>query len=173
MILCLFAGFIYFYYNEASFSFSKLLPLPFTLGLLFFFSLIFKAFEFIFLKNESGLNVDLPQNFVAWLFCILGFIFSAFYEEVLYRFYLCESIIKFIETKASEKTFTFKRNIGLFFEIVIALLFAFSHLYLGWLSVVNAFAAHIILRITYKKSGAIWAGFIAHFIYNIISLILL
>lgn len=173
LILCLLALFVYISYNDESFSFIKLLPAIFTLGLLFFTSLVFKAIDVIFIKSDSKIHVDLPVSFTGWLFCILSFLFSAFYEEVLYRFYLCESLINFLERKASEKTDAFKRNIRLFFEIVIALLFAFAHLYLGWLSVINALAAHIILRITYKKSRGIWSGFAAHFIYNIISLILL
>ena len=174
LILCLFSVIIYILYNDNSFSFIKLLPVVFTLGLLFFCSLIFKAIDVLLVKTESKIQVDLPQNFIEWLFCILGFLFSAFYEEVLYRFYLCESLIKFVDLRASTKKSTVSTfRIKIVCEIVIALLFAFAHLYLGWLSVINALAAHIILRITYKKSKGIWAGFIAHFIYNIISLILL
>lgn len=174
LILCLFSVFIYSLYNDDTFSFIKFLPFIFTLGLLFFSSLIFKAIDVLFIKADRKIQFELPQNFKEWLFCLLGFLFSAFYEEVLYRFYLPESLLKFVELKVSvKKSADFTSRISILCEIMIALLFAFAHLYLGWLSVINALAAHIILRITYKKSKGIWAGFMAHFIYNIISLILL
>jgi len=167
LILFFLALGLFLFYNDSSFSITNLLPCIFTLGLLFFTSLIFKIIDIIFIKNAEKVELILPDNFLAWLFCILNFLFSAFYEEVLYRFYFPQALISFFEGKSNKKI------IPLICELITALLFAFAHLYLGYLSVINAFFAHIILRITFKKSKAIWSGFIAHFIYNMISLILL
>ena len=51
--------------------------------------------------------------------------------------------------------------------------FAFAHLYMGPLSVIHAAIAHVVLRILYKKTGLIWNSVLIHFVFNIISLILL
>lgn len=170
LLLFCFAIFLYFFINRKwDFSLNAILPFSFCLGLLFFFSLIFKAISFFF-KNTSvagNISVELPVTFVQWIFCILSFLFSAFYEEILYRFYFPDALIRILQYKWNNKI------IIIICEVLGLLVFSFGHIYLGWLSVLNATCAHIILRMTYKKSKTIWAGFFAHFIYNIISLILL
>ena len=44
---------------------------------------------------------------------------------------------------------------------------------LGIAAVINAAIAHVVLRFLYKKTGLIWNCVIIHFLYNMISLILL
>ena len=58
-------------------------------------------------------------------------------------------------------------------EVLGVLAFAFAHLYMGWISVLNAALAHVFLRLCYKKNGHLWPCVTAHFFYNVISLILL
>ena len=146
--------------------FHILIPATFCFAALFSISLLFK-FISVLLKVQNSLFVKKPDSILSVIFCLLLFGNSAFYEEVIYRFYFPEALLRFIKLKSQNKILFF------FAELSSALVFAFAHLYSGYLSVINAFAAHIILRICYKKSGNLWAGFAAHFLYNIISLILL
>lgn len=152
---------------------------PFIISLcgLLCFSFIFKGIA-VFIQNssisestfffgKSNLDVVRPESFITWFFCILTFLFSAFFEEVIYRFFLPFSLNTFLEKKWNGKI------IILITEVVTALLFAAAHIYLGFLAVLNALCGHIILRICYKKYGLIIPVFLSHFAYNIISLILL
>lgn len=181
MIYAFLSCFLYFYYqkrnqkndeNKANRFFR--FPLIFTFSVLFFFQLIFKfisIFHNEFSQNQNIINpqviVLLPDSFISWVFCILNFLFSAFFEEVIYRFYTPE-ILKYLLNKIKSEKFIYILSEG--FALV---LFSISHYYLGFLSVFNAMIAHIILRICFNKSESIFPGFLAHFIYNIISLILL
>ncbi|MCR4735706.1 MAG: CPBP family intramembrane metalloprotease [Treponema sp.] len=150
----------------AYFIFYFLIPASISFCALFSVSLLMKFFSVI-LKIDSSLNIEKPNSFIEILFCLLLFSNSAFYEEVIYRFYFPQALLRFIRLKNQKKWLEITA------EIFGALLFAFAHLYSGYISVINAFIAHFILRICFKKSGNIWAGFTAHTLYNIISLILL
>ena len=143
-----------------------IIPMTLTFGSLFSISLILKFFSIIF-NEKTEILVEKPDSFLAALFCIINFACAAFYEEVIYRFYFPQTLIRFFKLKSNRKI------LEVIAEIIGALVFAFAHLYLGYISVINAFAAHIVLRLCYKKCNNIWAGYFAHFIYNIISLILL
>ena len=71
-----------------------LFPATYIFCLLFCNSLIFKAFSTFFSKNYFFSNTvpTKPAAFKEILFCILNFIFSATYEEIIYRFYLPEAL---------------------------------------------------------------------------------
>ncbi|MDD6968890.1 MAG: CPBP family intramembrane glutamic endopeptidase [Treponema sp.] len=182
LIYALFAFSLYFFYRNRVFSYEKRtinkifrFPLIFTFSILFFIQLIFKVISIsdnYFSQNQNTIipqiNVLLPDSFITWLFCILNFLFSAFFEEVIYRFYLPMSLHSFFSQKSQENKAVF-----VIIEIVCCLLFAFSHLYLGFLSVLNAFFAHIVLRSSFFVSRNIYCNTAAHFLYNVISLILL
>ena len=150
--------FLFFYKEFSSFIF--------TFGFLFTTSLIFK-FIASFYSVTNSTQINFPQTFLSWLYCITSFLFSAYFEEVIYRFYTPE-ILKYFLNKIKSEKFIYILSEG--FPLV---LFSISHYYLGFLSVFNAMIAHIILRICFNKSESIFPGFLAHFIYNIISLILL
>ncbi|MDY5915747.1 MAG: CPBP family intramembrane glutamic endopeptidase [Treponema sp.] len=182
MIYAFLSCFLYFYYqkrnqkndeNKANRFFK--FPLIFTFSLLFFFQLIFKfisIFHNEFSQNQNIINpqvkVLLPDSFISWVFCILNFLFSAFFEEVIYRFYLPMSLHSFFSQKSQENKAVF-----ILIEVICSLFFAFSHLYLGFLSVLNAFFAHLVLRTSFLISKNIYCNTAAHFLYNVISLILL
>ncbi|MDD7268383.1 MAG: CPBP family intramembrane metalloprotease [Treponema sp.] len=101
---------------------------------------------------------------------MINFGFSAIYEEVLYRAYLPEALILLFRINVKENT-KFK-YISLFFaEAIGALLFAFAHIYAGWLSVLNAILAHLILRLIYRKTGNIYINITAHWLYNLLILL--
>ena len=130
-----------------------------------FFDCPFPAF-FYFNHNKINLQAGafFNQGALELLFCFLTFGFSAVYEEVIYRFYFTDALKRFFPAK---KAFVFIcEAAGLF-------VFAFAHFYMGLASVINAAFAHIVLRFLYKKTNLIWNCIIVHFIYNVISLILL
>lgn len=152
----------------------KIFPVIFTFGMLFSGSLFIQFFGLAFGLVSEGVSFNHPQGALQWLFCLLSFLFAAFYEEVLYRFYFTDKLKLLLDHLPASR---FKEKcgkwLGLLCELLGLLCFAFAHLYLGWLSVINAAWAHIFLRLCYKKTGKIWPGFAAHFIYNAFSLILL
>ena len=152
----------------------KIFPVVYTFGMLFSGSLFIQFFGLAFGLVSEGVSFNHPQGALQWLFCLLNFVCAAFYEEVLYRFYFTDEL-KILLDRLPSSGFKEKwgKALGWLCELLGLLCFAFAHLYLGWLSVFNAAYAHIFLRLCYKKTGKIWPGFAAHFIYNAFSLILL
>ena len=152
----------------------KIFPVIFTFGMLFMGSLFIQFFGLAFGLVTEGVSFNHPQGALQWLFCLLNFVCAAFYEEVLYRFYFTDELKLLLDRLPSSR---FKEKwgkpLGWLCELLGLLCFAFAHLYLGWLSVINAAYAHIFFRLCYKNTGKIWPGFAAHFIYNAFSLILL
>ena len=149
----------------------KVFPVIFTFGMLFSGSLFVQYFGLAFGFVSEGVSFNHPQGALQWLFCLLNFLCAAFYEEVLYRFYFTDELKNLLDDLPGSR---FKGKwLEWLCELTGLLCFAFAHLYLGWLSVINAAYAHIFLRLCYKKTGKIWPCFAAHFIYNVFSLILL
>ena len=138
-------------------------PSVLALALLFFTALIIKLLTKSYGKTMS---TTLPAGFSQWLFCIITFAVSAVYEETIYRFYFTDALTRLVHADSNKIILNFCELAGL-------LVFAFAHLYLGVPAVINAAIAHLILRILYKKTGLIWNCVLIHFVYNIISLILL
>ena len=143
----------------------------FTLGLLFVSYLLLNFISLqVHYESPSSIDITQPSSVLTWIFCVLNFIFAAFYEEVVYRFYLTDSLqdilIKINPIFESKVTLVIC-------EIITAVLFALAHSYMGIFAIINALIAHFVLRYTYKKSNSIIPGFVAHFIYNMISVILL
>ena len=135
-----------------------------------------KAVSFFVQNNTEELQNSIikPQTGIEWLFIILNFLFASFYEEVIYRAYFPAAIISLLgKIKKVQENEKLRLTTIIIAEIIALLAFSFAHLYLGVLSVINAAIAHIILRLFYRKQEDIVACWSAHFIYNIISLILL
>ena len=105
-------------------------------------------------------------QFRALFYCILKFCLAAFYEEVMYRLYLPEQLKRFLKNTQNKITQIYIP------EIITIILFALGHKYLGIFAVINACIACVILRICYLKTKNIFAGTIAHFMYNFTSLLL-
>lgn len=138
----------------------------FALTFMFMVSLIIK---YVTKDYGTPYKNPLPDGTLQWLFCLLTFLFSALYEEIIYRFYFSDALKRLIE-------YTPLKNEKLIYwisEIAGYLVFAFAHLYLGFAAVINAAFAHWALRFLYKKTNFIWNCVLVHFLYNIISLILL
>jgi len=163
---------LYFYYEKSKKTSLYVFPVLFTFGMLFSISLFCRFLsELLGQKGSAEVAVEellaSPRGFVEWLFCLLNFLFAAFYEEVLYRFYFTDQLYSLLNRKWSF------RLLAIFCEALGLLVFAFAHLYMGWISVLNAALAHVFLRLCYKKTGRLWPCVTSHFIYNVISLILL
>ena len=148
-----------------------------------------------FSGGKTSVSPALPSSIAETLFCIVNFVCASFYEEALYRLYLPEtlgSILKdaFLQSKKSgaktkkeraageegaHKDAARKKSVETAVRISEALsviAFALSHRYLGLPSIINAFFAGIVLRICCKKSDTLWTNTLAHFAYNMLSLVL-
>lgn len=145
-----------------------ILPATFVFSTLFTFSLIFKFITVVktATTQSTSLTVKLPQTLSGWFFCIFQFFVGAFYEELIYRFYVPEAMHSFVNSKNS-------KILNLFCEIIVLLLFGFAHRYLGMISVLNACIAHVVLRFAFVKTKSLTVVTTAHFAYNMVSLILL
>ena len=124
---------------------------------------------------NSQVFVENPQGFFDFLICIFNLLFAAFFEEVIYRFYIPFGIKNFLFRKVFDenqsKSYTiFEKSILLFIEIVTMLIFSYSHKYLGIFSVVNAAVAHLVLRFSFIRSKSLIPSTLAHFFYNFVSL---
>ena len=124
---------------------------------------------------NSQVFVEIPQGIFDFLICIFNLLFAAFFEEVIYRFYIPFGIKNFLFRKVFDenqsKSYTiFEKSILLFIEIVTMLIFSFSHKYLGIFSVVNAAVAHLVLRFSFIRSKSLIPSTLAHFFYNFVFL---
>lgn len=140
----------------------------FTFGLLWIFQVFFQILSKVFGKTIQQ-EILKPHGF-EWIFCVLNFLFSAASEEILYRFIFPECLCYFSNLLKNERR---KKISVIISEIVPALVFAFSHRYLGIFAVFNAFFAHIVLRLCFKKTGKIYICIASHFLYNFLSLVFL
>lgn len=167
--LCLFiiALMLFIFYNDNN-ERPKLLRFPILIivGSLLAVALLIKSVS-VYISPEETEKIALPNSVITWIYCILNFAFAAFYEEVIYRFYFGDSLAYLLSLRFKWKC------LPLICEVICALVFAFSHLYLGVLAVVNALIGHVILRVCYKKNKCLLPCAIAHFFYNLISLVLM
>ena len=164
--LCVFAVVLFVLNRNLNTKKGFFFPSMIALSLLFLCAIIIKLVtKSVYVEYKT----TLPSSSVQWIFCVLTFLFSAVYEEIIYRFYFSDALKRLFDySPAAGKKWVFWLC-----EIAGLLVFAFAHFYLGIAAVVNAAFAHVILRLLYKKTNFIWNCVIIHFIYNIISLILL
>lgn len=168
LVLAVAALGIYLIFREKTERSLIFFPVIFTVSLLFCLALILKFVSSLhFFAHKPAFEVARPSTIIQWIFCLLNFLLAAFYEEIIYRFYLPDALLRIISRKSGSRARLY------LCEIFAGALFAAGHFYLGALAVVNAAGAHVVLRRCYKITGTIWCGVCAHFIYNVISLILL
>lgn len=155
---------------------AKKIPLYLKIGILY--SLFFVTFGALLVSGvvfesigallglKGGAKITMPQLWYEYLFCLLNFLFQAFYEESLYRLYLPDALGKIIPGLKTIPDSAEKQRAA---EIACVLLFALAHSYSGIPAVLNAAAAGIILRRTALKAKSIMPGFFAHLAYNLVS----
>ncbi len=101
----------------------------------------------------SSLDVPIPPP---GLLLALNLAIGAYYEEVLYRLFLPESLRFLIP----------RQQFALPAELLSVVIFACSHRYLGVFSVLNAALCGSMLRICCRKTRGIATGALVHFLYN-------
>ncbi len=133
-----------------------------ALGLLMICEAAFMALSVVLKVQSVGVS-SIPDGILPGMIFFLNLASGAFYEEAIYREFLPETLLSLIG----------KKKLEIPLELICVTLFALGHLYLGVMAVLNAFVCGIILRLCYKKSGGIWAGFCSHLIYNSIQALFL
>lgn len=140
--------------------------------------LIISAFSY-FTNQSKNIIFNIDNTIIGILLIILNLLISAFYEEVIYRLFLPEAILKLSKTIIN----LFNKDINKFspkviktgkylIEFICILIFAFSHRYNGIIAVINAFLAGSLYRYCRIKNKTILISTISHFIYNCYILIL-
>ena len=131
-------------------------------GMLMVTQALMQALALVFPVDYQETVIELNPGGFEYILVFFNLLAGAFYEEVIYREFLPETLLLFSNDK--------KIPIVII-ECACVLIFAMSHRYLGILAVVNALLGGIILRNCRKKSSSIWAGTAAHFLYNAVLLL--
>lgn len=108
--------------------------------------------------DSSDNSVIKPENIFKWCICIFMLLSSAYYEEILYRQFIPESLL-FLTGGV--------KIVVIAVEVFSVLIFSLSHRYLGFFPALNAFVSGFILRFVYRKTGSVYTGTIIHFLYNL------
>ena len=141
-------------------------------------SVIFESASYFFRISGGIQKVIFPSSFLGWINFFFGVIFAAFFEEVIYRFYLPRAFREILQKrltgkkKASEKMFDNQR-LSVFCEGLALLLFGLGHIYLGILGFLNALVCGAALRLCMIKTKSLWIPFGIHAVYNFLSFLIL
>lgn len=143
-------------------------------GILIAVNTIITLTVFLITKDVS-LSLSVEKNPVTFLLIAVNFLISAFYEESLYRLYLPVCLRTFAEESYNvffkAKSEVFRKRYFIFanvsVEILCVAVFALSHIYTGWITVLNAALAGAVLRFAAVKNKTILTGTISHFLYNL------
>ena len=111
--------------------------------------------------SESFMEITyiIPSTITGWLILIIFCFFSAYFEEVFFRFYL---ISKKDELNMSTPAVL----------VFSTTLFAICHIYEGFWGVLNASAAGLVLGIIFIRYKSLHGISIAHALYNITAYII-
>lgn len=145
-----------------------------TFGFLCLSSVIFESISYFF-KIDGGIQKILfPSSFLGWFNFFFGVIFAAFFEEVIYRFYLPRAFREIFGKLRIFSKFDAENNLRLsvFSEGTALLLFGLGHLYLGLLGFLNALLCGSALRFCMIKTKSLWISFGIHVVYNFLSFLL-
>ena len=142
-----------------------------TFGFLCLSSVIFESISYFF-KIDGGIQkIIFPSSFFGWVNFFFGVIFAAFFEEVIYRFYLPRAFME-IFGKLRIRSARNNLRLSVFSEGLSLLLFAMGHLYLGLLGFLNALVCGVALRFCMIKTKSLWISFGIHVVYNFLSFLL-
>lgn len=141
-----------------------------TFGFLCLSSVIFELIAF-FAGSKAGLHsVVFPAGFLGKVDFVFGVIFAAFFEEVIYRFYLPRALKELLfKVRKNPQNEKINLRLSLIAETASLILFALPHLYLGFFGFLNALVCGIILRVCMLKTKMIWISFAVHALYNFLS----
>ena len=133
-------------------------------------SVIFELIA-VFCGSKAGLHsVVFPAVFFGKVNFLFGVIFAAFFEEVIYRFYLPRALKELLfKVRKNLQNDKIKLRLSLISESLALILFALPHLYLGFFGFLNALVCGVILRICMIRTKMIWISFAVHGLYNFLS----
>ncbi len=143
-------------------------------GILCLSSVLFEGLAHFF-KIDGGIQKILfPSSFLGWTNFFFGVIFAAFFEEVIYRFYLPRAFMEIFGKLRIFGKFDAGNNLRLsvLCEGLALLLFGFGHLYLGLLGFLNALLCGSALRFCMIKTKSLWISFGIHAVYNFLSFLM-
>ncbi|MBO4403852.1 MAG: CPBP family intramembrane metalloprotease [Treponema sp.] len=140
-------------------NYRKIFYFMLSTGLLFLSLSASSALKF-FLGETENLSPfkQTPLVIPGGLFIVFNFFCAAFYEEVLYRLFLPETLIMLIQENKAARVL---------FECSVIVLFAFSHKAAGISGVVHTFISASVLRFCTVKTGGILIPSAAHFLHNL------
>jgi len=160
-----------------------------SFGILCLSSVIFESASYFFEIGGGIQKVIFPSSFLGWINFFFGVIFAAFFEEVIYRFYLPRAFreifgkLRIFGNQKSVKKDEIVADSGIayvgdaennlrlsvFCEGLALLLFGLGHLYLGLLGFLNALVCGSALRFCMIKTKSLWISFGIHAVYNFLS----
>lgn len=132
-------------------------------------SVIFESASYFFRIGGGIQKVIFPSSFLGWINFFFGVIFAAFFEEVIYRFYLPRAFREILGKKLSQNN----QRLSVLCEGLSLLLFGLGHVYLGVLGFLNALVCGAVLRFCMIKTKSLWIPFGIHAIYNFLSFLIL
>ena len=169
LIWCIF---LYFYSEKKEEKLTKnsLRITLLTFILIFYISFIVEQVSIYFGLENS--NQKIIMSLQEKILNSIQIVLLCIYEEILYRMYLCDSfkkVFSFVTEKLFNKNDFFNKN---FIETIsiflVAILFAFAHLYNGIMTVLFAFLASLVFSLVYKKTKNIIFPIISHILYNML-----
>ena len=160
-----------------------------SFGILCLSSVIFESASYFFRIGGGIQKVIFPSSFLGWINFFFGVIFAAFFEEVIYRFYLPRAFreifgkLRIFGNQKSVKKDEIVADSGIayvgnsennqrlsvFCEGLALLLFGLGHIYLGILGFLNALVCGAALRLCMIKTKSLWMTFGIHAVYNFLS----
>jgi len=134
------------------------------LALTFIFILILNSLFSILQKDSSAVSVNITQQDIKSKILLITQIFIlACYEEILYRKYITNRIVTFMDF------FHLDSQIFSFFAILIsAILFSLAHRYRGFTACAFSFICALAFSLCYHFTKNIFLNFIVHFAYNLV-----
>ena len=132
-------------------------------------SVIFESVSYFFEIGGGIQKVIFPSSLLGWINFFFGVFFAAFFEEVIYRFYLPRAFREILGKKISKNN----QRLSVLCEGLALLLFGFGHVYLGVLGFLNALVCGAVLRFCMIKTKSLWIPFGIHAIYNFLSFLIL
>jgi membrane protease YdiL (CAAX protease family) len=143
-----------------------------TFGILCLSSVIFETVAYFFRIDGGIQKVIFPSSFLGWINFFFGVIFAAFFEEVIYRFYLPRAFREIFGKKKIFRNSDIVQNnqrLSVLCEGLALLLFGLGHVYLGFLGFLNAIVCGAVLRFCMIKTKSLWIPFGIHAVYNFLS----
>ncbi|MBQ9206585.1 MAG: CPBP family intramembrane metalloprotease [Treponema sp.] len=150
-----------------------------SFGLLCLSSVVFEILSVV-MGSESGIHqVLFPSGALGMVNFILGVCAAAFFEEVIYRFFLPSAFLEILTRRLLRKSVSRtddksaeNRKLWIFCEGISGLLFAAGHLYLGVFGFLNALVCGIALRVCMIRTQSIWISCAVHALYNFLTIVL-